>query len=231
MLMPDIDDLQQLTRFLRITTPDAWLEYALQHIPTLLADHAHCERKAASTAINFMSKYPEKQDIIAVMSPLAREELLHFEKVSALLNARKIMHGPLPPSLYAKRLHQHIVQKDGAMRLVDQLIVGAIIEARSCERFHALAPHFIDKELRRFYSSLVRSEARHFKEYIRLARLYGDHVDQRMAMFLDLENELILSKDTVFRLHSGVPCLIMHLEESDQIKGLYNETTRELAEN
>ena len=143
------------------------------------------------------------------MSPLAREELLHFEKVMSLIHARDISYGPLPPSLYAQRLHLHITRKDGALRLGDQLIVGAIIEARSCERFSALVPLFIDHELRRFYTMLVRSEARHFKEYLRLASLYGEEIEKRIPMFLDVENESILMTDAVFRFHSGIPSIIM----------------------
>ena len=205
MLKPEIDGLQSLKQFLRIPTPNDWLKAALQQLPLLLIDHAHCERKAAVTALNFMSKYPELPELIAVMSPLAREELLHFEKVIHLLNARKIKFGPLPPSLYAQRLHQQITKKNGAAKLGDQLIVGAIIEARSCERFSALAPLFEDTVLAKFYTTLVKAEARHYEDYIRLAHQFSRGLDQRIQMFLDVENELINSNDTVFRFHSGVP--------------------------
>ena len=207
MLIPDVDDLQILQHFLRQPTPDAWLEAAIQQVPLLLIDHAHCERKAAATAINFLSKYPEKSELISVMSPLAREELLHFEKVILLLQDRKIVYTPLPPSLYALRLHQKITKRDGVARLCDQLIVGAIIEARSCERFNALAPLLGDKMLGKFYATLVKAEARHFQEYIRLARYYGENedIETSIALFLDVENEFINAYDTVFRFHSGIP--------------------------
>lgn len=206
MLKPDIDELQTLSQFLRMPTPNAWLEYAVQQIPLLMVDHAHCERKAAATAVNFMSQYPEKPDLIAVMSPLAREELLHFEKVITLLNARGIEYGPLPPSLYAQRLHKHVTKKNGVEKLADQLIVGAIIEARSCERFNALAPLLSDPILAKFYASLAKAEARHFEEYLRLAHHFGTDIDQRIQLFLEIENTLISSVDTVFRFHSGIPC-------------------------
>lgn len=204
MLKPDVDEIQILKQFLRVTTPNAWLEAALQQLPLLLVDHAHCERKAAATAINFISKYPEKPEIVSVMSPLAREELLHFEKVITLLDERKIAYGPLPPSLYAQRLHQKVTRRGDMTKLCDQLIVGAIIEARSCERFDALAQVLEDKPLAKFYKTLVKAEARHFQDYLRLARFYSENIEERIMAFLDLENELISSADTVFRFHSGI---------------------------
>jgi tRNA-(ms[2]io[6]A)-hydroxylase len=204
MLKPDADDLQTLSHFLRIPTPKAWLNSAMQQIPLLLIDHAHCERKAASTALYFLSKYPDKEELVSVMSPLAREELLHFEKVITLLNERGIAFGPLLPSSYAQRLHEKITKTTGNARLCDQLIVGAIIEARSCERFNALAPLFDDKNLTKFYVSLVKAEARHFQDYLRLAQHYGGDISKRVEMFLDIENESISSVDEVFRVHSGV---------------------------
>ncbi|RUR12813.1 tRNA-(ms[2]io[6]A)-hydroxylase [Legionella sp. km772] len=198
-------DLQTLNDFLQVKTPRAWLEYAATHIPLLLLDHAHCERKAAATAIALMSKYPEKEELVAVMSPLAREELLHFEKVIAIMNDKGISFGPLHPSDYGSHLHRQVTAKNNAQRLSDQLIIGAIIEARSCERFYALIPFLEDANLSKFYSSLVRSEARHFEDYLRLARLYGGAIDKRLGEFLAIENAFISSADQVFRFHSGIP--------------------------
>jgi tRNA 2-(methylsulfanyl)-N6-isopentenyladenosine37 hydroxylase len=198
-------DLQILHDFLRISTPELWLSYAREHIPLLLVDHAHCERKAAATAINFISKYPERSELVAVMSPLAREELLHFEKVISLMERKEITFGPLQPSEYATTLHKHITKKDGIERLCDQLIIGAIIEARSCERFNAIIPFIEDQELAKFYGTLIKSEARHFEDYLGLARLYGGDIEERLNRFLTLENEFIQSEDEVFRFHSGIP--------------------------
>ncbi len=197
-------DLQLLNDFLRIKTPVSWLNYAASHVPLLLLDHAHCERKAAATAINFISKYPERSELVDAMSPLAREELLHFEKVIQIMVQRTIPFGPLQPSEYATTLHKHITKRDGTERLCDQLIIGAIIEARSCERFSALIP-YLDDELAKFYATLLRSEARHFQDYLRLARLYGGEIDERIEFFLTLENNFVFSKDNVFRFHSGIP--------------------------
>lgn len=198
-------DIQLLIDFLTIPTPVEWLNYAAHNIPLLLIDHAHCERKAAATAINFMSKYPEKKELINLMSPLAREELLHFEKVIQIMNQRAIPFGPLQPSDYASRMHQHVTSRHGKERLRDQLIIGAIIEARSCERFSAIIHYLNDEELEKFYNSLIKSESRHFENYLKLAKLYGGEIDTRLEVFLSIENHFILSEDTVFRFHSGIP--------------------------
>jgi tRNA-(ms[2]io[6]A)-hydroxylase len=205
MLKQSNTHLQLLNDFLQVKTPDVWLNHAANHIPLLLIDHAHCERKAAASAINFMSKYPEKKELIAVMSPLAREELLHFEKVIQFMNQKGISFSPLQPSGYATSMHKQVTSRNVLQRLGDQLIIGAIIEARSCERFHALLPYLEDQDLARFYGTLVKSEARHFEEYLRLAKLYSDNLDQRLQVFLTLENNFILGKDKVFRFHSGIP--------------------------
>lgn len=198
-------DLQLLINFLQTKTPDTWLEYAANAIPLLLIDHAHCERKAAATAINFISKYPNRKELVAAMSPLAREELLHFEKVIALMQERQIDFIPLAPSDYASKMHKHITKRDGIERLRDQLIIGAIIEARSCERFSAIIPYLKDPQLAKFYGTLLRSEARHFQDYLRLAKLYAGNIDNRVDYFLGIENAFITSNDTVFRFHSGIP--------------------------
>lgn len=203
------EDLQSLHEFLHIKTPEPWLDYAATHLTLLLIDHAHCERKAAATAINFISKYPERKELIAIMSPLAREELLHFEKVIHLMSTRGIKYGPLQPSEYATTLHKRVTKRDGVERLCDQLLIGAIIEARSCERFNAIIPFIKDNELARFYSSLIKSEARHFENYLYLAKLYGGDISRRLNGLLAVENQFILADDTVFRFHSGIPSFYM----------------------
>lgn len=206
MLNPITTDLQILTDFLRVPTPVQWLEAAVDNLPLLLLDHAHCERKAAATALNFISKYPEQKQLVAVMSPLAREELLHFEKVLDLMNARKLRFRPLPPGGYAQTLHQMVTKQVGRERLCEQLLTGAIIEARSCERFFALLPYLKDEELHKFYRSLVKSEARHFENYLALANNCGVPCADRLDKLLACENVLITNDDKVFRFHSGIPC-------------------------
>ncbi|CDZ78281.1 tRNA-(MS[2]IO[6]A)-hydroxylase (MiaE) [Legionella massiliensis] len=205
MLNPLAHDLQELFDFLCLATPEPWLAAAVTNIPTLLIDHAHCERKAAATAINFISKYPEKTELVDVMSPLAREELLHFEKVKDLMRSQNISFGPLQPSDYAQKLHSLVPRNNGKERLRDQLIIGAIIEARSCERFNAIIPRLADSQLSKFYASLVKSEARHFQDYLHLAKLYGGDIDERIKFFIKAENTLINSEDKLFRFHSGIP--------------------------
>lgn len=203
--------LQHLTEFLKVKTPLAWIEHAITDLPMLLIDHAHCERKAAATALNFMSKYPEKRALVAMMSPLAREELLHFEKVLTLMQQRQIAFCALKPANYASQMHKKVTNRDGIERLCDQLIIGAIIEARSCERFNAIIPYLEDSQLAKFYTTLVKAEARHFEEYLRLAKDYGGDIDDRITLFLSIENEYITSSDEVFRFHSGIPaCSINH---------------------
>ncbi len=199
------DELKPLFDFIGCRTPAQWLDKAKQNLPLLLIDHAQCERKAAATALNFMCKYPEDPDIVGIMSPLAREELLHFEKVMAIMKERNIVFRGLRPSAYAKKMHEHISKKSKAENLCDQLIIGAIIEARSCERFHALLSVLDDVILKKFYQSLLKSEARHFKDYIQLAKKYSDNAEERSKLFLDIENHYILSNDEIFCFHSGIP--------------------------
>lgn len=205
MLKPESNAVNELIEFLPCRTPKAWLDTACTNIPLLLIDHAHCERKAAATAINFISKYPEKQELVDVMSPLAREELLHFEKVMSLMSARNLNLGPLHPCDYAATLHKQVTKSDGSDRLRDQLIVGAIIEARSCERFYSLIDVLDDALLIKFYASLVKSEARHFQDYLRLAKHYAGDITERLRFFLNLEFKLINAEEPVFRFHSGIP--------------------------
>lgn len=198
----------ELVDFLPCVTPDAWIEKALEHQDILLIDHANCEKKAASTALNLMYRYTENYDLLNKMSRLVREELRHFEQVLALLKKRDIAYPPLSASRYAGALRKHVRTWEPA-RMIDTLIIGAFIEARSCERFHKLAPH-LDDELKKFYLSLLKSEGRHFKDYLELAQAASDSsmkesIDERVAFFAEVEREAIESQDEEFRFHSGVP--------------------------
>jgi tRNA-(ms[2]io[6]A)-hydroxylase len=190
--------------FLRCSTPASWVDAALEQLDVLLVDHANCEKKAAATAMNLMYKYVDKPDLLERMSQLAREELLHFEQVVGLMREREVAYAHLGPSRYAGSLRQHIRTHEPA-RLIDTLIIGAFVEARSCERFAAVAPK-LDIQLRKFYESLLRSEARHYEYYLDLARTYAvDDIEPRIAFFAELEAELISSPDPDFRFHSGAP--------------------------
>lgn len=200
------DDLlpESLYKFLACTTPDAWLQWALENPETLLIDHAQCEKKAASTAMSLLYRYVDQPLLLSKMSQLAREELLHFEQVVALMESRGVAYQHLTASRYAEGLRRHVRSNDPE-RLIDVLIIGAIIEARSCERFACLIP-YLDEELAKFYRSLVKSEGRHFEDYLLLARQQtSSSIDERITFFVAREAELITSPDTAFRFHSGVP--------------------------
>ncbi|MCR8913927.1 tRNA-(ms[2]io[6]A)-hydroxylase [Marinobacter panjinensis] len=196
------DALQEIHDFLPCRTPRQWIDNALANQDLMLIDHAHCEKKAASTALSLMYRYVDNTDLLNKMSRLAREELRHFEQVLAIMKKRGVRYDHLTPARYAAGLRKEVRAEDPG-RLVDVLIVGAIIEARSCERFAALAPHLDDK-LSDFYNGLLKSEARHYRDYLALAeQAAGGPVGDRIGIFLELEKQLIESPDTKFRFHSG----------------------------
>ncbi len=196
------DALQEIHDFLPCRTPKQWIDNALANQDLMLIDHAHCEKKAASTALSLMYRYVDNTDLLNKMSRLAREELRHFEQVLAIMKKRGVQYDHLTPARYAAGLRQEVRSEDPG-RLVDVLIVGAIIEARSCERFAALAPHLDDK-LTDFYNSLLKSEARHYQDYLKLAeQANGGPVTDRVQTFLAIEHGLIIEPDTEFRFHSG----------------------------
>ncbi|MBC6429292.1 MAG: tRNA-(ms[2]io[6]A)-hydroxylase [Cellvibrionales bacterium] len=202
--------LQPILDFLPCRTPQAWAKAAAADLPTLLIDHANCEKKAAATALALIHRYPQDPKLLHQMSRLVREELRHFEQVLSLLQERQIPYAPLSASRYAAALHRHIRSKDPA-RLIDHLIIGAIIEARSCERFFTLLDH-LDPKLRTFYQSLLTSEARHFQTYLKLAQQTATNtpnpkqtITTRTTHFLTQEKELIETPDNQLRFHSGPP--------------------------
>jgi len=196
------DALQEIHDFLPCRTPQQWIDNALANQDLMLIDHAHCEKKAASTALSLMYRYVDNTDLLNKMSRLAREELRHFEQVLAIMKKRGVDYCHLTPARYAAGLRQEVRSEDPG-RLVDVLIVGAIIEARSCERFAALAP-FLDEKLADFYTSLLKSEARHYQDYLSLAeQAAGGPIEARVGEFLALEKAVIEEPDTEFRFHSG----------------------------
>lgn len=196
--------LQEIQDFLPCETPDSWIRAALENQETLLIDHANCEKKAATTAMNLLYKYVDREDLLKKMSQLAREELLHFEQVVNIMSERGIQYRQVSSSRYASGMRDQ-VRKGTKDELVDVLIIGAFIEARSCERFAKLAP-FLDDQLEKFYRSLLKSEGRHYRDYLDLAEQYSDSsIHDRVEYFRELEGQLIGSPDTEFRFHSGVP--------------------------
>lgn len=197
----------ELLEFLQTRTPAAWLEEAAERLPELLIDHANCELKAASSALAIIYRYPERDRLVWRMSRLAREELRHFEQVRQLLTEREIPFTRLSASRYASSLHE-TVRRDEPGRLLDTLIVGALIEARSCERFAALVPR-LPEDIARFYSGLLASEARHFEQYLGFARsecgVDESDLQARVRTLRARENEMIVAPDAAFRFHSGLP--------------------------
>lgn len=197
--------LSEIHDFLGCKTPTGWIEAALLNQERMLLDHKNCEFKAASTAMSMIAKYGGYPDLVMMMSRLAREELVHHEQVLRLMKKRKIEWRALSASRYASGLRA-VVRTHEPVKLVDTLVVGAFIEARSCERFEALVP-YLDEELGRFYDGLLKSEARHFQGYLKLAYQYGEatDVDRTIEKVRAVEAGLIESPDVEFRFHSGVP--------------------------
>jgi tRNA-(ms[2]io[6]A)-hydroxylase len=197
----------ELTAFLACETPRAWADEALRQPEILLQDHANCELKAASTAVSLMFRYPRRQKLVYRMSRLAREELRHFEQVRTLMEKRSVADRPLTASRYAAGLRK-LVRPDEPGALVDTLLTGAFIEARSCERFAVLVPR-LDEELGRFYTGLLAAEARHFQQYLALAgECHEDgeaQLQARIEAFRVCEADLCSKPDREFRFHSGPP--------------------------
>lgn len=197
--------VSEVQDFLEVCTPEAWVSHALGDLATLLIDHANCEYKAAATGMSLITKCRNKPRLQCLMARLVREEMLHYEQVLVLMNQMGVDYRPLTASRYAKTL-RGAVRSNEDDRLVDTLIVGAVVEARSCERFAALWPR-LPTRLGRFYKSLLRSEGRHYQDYLSLAREFADasDVEQRLVHFLEIDQILIETTDEEFRFHSGVP--------------------------
>jgi tRNA-(ms[2]io[6]A)-hydroxylase len=198
---------ENLAAFFDTPTPDAWLDEAGARIPELLLDHANCELKAASTALGFLYRYPDRTELAQRMSRLAREELRHFEQVRGIMAELQVPFERLSASRYAGGLRE-AVREEEPYKLLDMLLVGALIEARSCERFARLAP-MLPPKLGRFYSGLLASEARHFEHYIASARsetgIDEAVIDERLLELKRIEARLISDPDPEFRFHSGCP--------------------------
>jgi tRNA-(ms[2]io[6]A)-hydroxylase len=187
------------------STDPAWIARALANVDVILLDHAHCEKKAASTALGLVFRHPEKKAIVAPLSRLAREELSHFEEVLDVLERRGVPFVKLPASPYAGELVKIVRDKDPA-RLLDTLLCCALIEARSCERMQLLAEHLPDAELAKLYRGLLAAEARHHQTYVDLARDLGlwseTEIKRRLAEIAAHEAAVIARAPTEPRLHN-----------------------------
>ena len=196
--------LMNINNFLFCSTPSSWLEAAKQNIPTLLIDHANCEKKAASAALNLMYRYVDKPKLLLQLSKLAREELRHFEQVVALINKRNLDYLQLSSSRYAGELRKSVRTFEPG-RLLDTLIVSAIVEARSCEvLLHSL---LLQDDFLKVLLGTLRSEERHFRIYLDLAEnIFEDFpLEERIEFFLEEDRRLIQTEDADFRFHGGVP--------------------------
>ena len=209
----DYDELMKpVIGFLGCETPKAWLDTAVENLDILMQDHANCEKKAASTAMNLMFRYSYFVDLQVKLAQLVREEMLHYEQVLELMNKRGQKWECLSAGRYAGGLRKEIRTYEPEA-LIDVLVIGAFVEARSCERFYALAPR-VDDELGRYYRYLLKSESRHYEDYLALALDVAisaklkdpkEDIQSRIEHIRQVEKELILSPDDTFRFHSGVP--------------------------
>lgn len=198
-------DLSPIYEFLGARTTQAWVDAALADLPLIIQDHANCEKKAAGTAMNLIFRYEFSYDLQRKLAQLIREEMLHYEQVLGIMNERGQAWKYLSAGRYAKGMLKHKRTYEPAA-MVDVLIIGAFIEARSCERFATLAEVINDKRLAKYYRYLLKSESRHFEDYLALAQsLAEDNIDERVAFFKEVEAELISSPDTELRFHSGNP--------------------------
>ncbi len=188
---------------LQALTSPRWLDQVQSNLEELLIDHAHCEKKAAGTAMNLLIAYIENQELTRAMTEIVAEELDHFHQVIALLERRGMKFRRLRPSTYGQKLHA-LVDKFEPQRAVDRLLVAGLIEARSCERFGLLRENLADRELADFYDSLFESEARHHSCYVRLAKMYlpEERVHDRLLQLAAEEARIIALGDDLPRMHS-----------------------------
>jgi tRNA-(ms[2]io[6]A)-hydroxylase len=185
-------------------TPPAWVDAAVEHWREVIVDHANCEKKAASTALALIFSYPEDCELCLGLSRLAREELRHFEQVQRMMTSLDVPFARQKPGRYASGLRV-LLRTTAATRKLDLLLTGALIEARSCERFRLLAPR-LPAPLGAFYGQLSESEARHFELYVNFARTTAPQEwSARLTVLARHEAELATTPDPQLRFHSGPP--------------------------
>ncbi len=184
-------------------TTEDWIQLAISNPMEILLDHAHCERKAAGVALQLMFRYVSEPGLSEVLSPLAREELEHFERVLTILNSRGKKLQKLPPPPYGAILSKNIC-KDEPLRMLDSFLVAGLIEARSHERMKLLSIHSPDIELRNLYADLLKSEARHFGIYWKLAdeRFDQNILTSRLKELAKVESDALLEMHHEPRMHS-----------------------------
>lgn len=180
---------------LKLPTDPRWVNVVEKNISEILTDHAYCEQKAASYAISLITKYPDIPEIVDKMAALAMEEMEHFQMVHDIIKDRGLSLGRERKDPYVHDLMSFIKRGgNDEMVLVDRLLIAAMIEARSCERFRVLSENIEDEFLAKFYHDLMASEARHYTMFLKLAKKYGVgvDVDKRWKEFLEREAEIML---------------------------------------
>ena len=189
---------------LATTTSTQWLPRALAQLDEVLLDHAHCEKKAAGAAIKLLFAYPHHRFLQEPLAEVAREELAHFQQILSVLDARGIRYRTIRPSPYGMALHA-LVRRDEPDRLLDLLLISALIEARSCERFEILAEGVKDPVLASLYQGLRASEARHHGRFVALAEQLVDRgaAASRLAGLAEAEGEIVERPCDWVRLHAG----------------------------
>ncbi len=190
---------------LAVPTDDGWFDRVRDHLDVILVDHCHLEKRAASNALNMIFRYTGKDSILRELSDVVQEEMEHFVMCLDLLEARDIKFIRLKPSPYAAKLKESIERQE-PKAFLDQLLMAALIEARSCERFKILGDELedIDPELSAFYKDLVVSEARHHMLYTNIARQFypADEVKERLSELAAIEADAVASCTDAPRLHS-----------------------------
>ena len=184
-------------------TSPGWLGRALAHLDEVLVDHAHCEKKAASTAVSLLFRYPERRTLLPALTDLAREELAHFAEVLRHLEDRGVSFRHQVPSPYAGELMK-VVRREEPARLLDILLCSALIEARSCERMRLLAEALDDTPLGAFYRGLLAAEARHHHAYVELATSLAPaaEVGARLREVATHEAAVLCATPAMPRLHA-----------------------------
>ncbi|MEL7051205.1 MAG: tRNA-(ms[2]io[6]A)-hydroxylase [Cyanobacteria bacterium J06588_5] len=190
-------------KFLKTPTSQAWVEQAIANMDTILLDHAQCERKAAGTAIQMMSRYPSSVELVRELTAIAQEELSHYDQVNNWLEQRGVPLQPVSPPPYGAGLKK-CVRRQEPDRMLDLLLVSALIEARSHERLGLLGEHCPDPQLAKFYRSLMASEARHYGSYWLLATTYFDTdlVNERLDELAEEESRILSTLHPEPRVHS-----------------------------
>jgi tRNA-(ms[2]io[6]A)-hydroxylase len=187
---------------LKTSTSPRWLAQVEANLDEVLLDHAHCEKKAAGTALNLIFAYVDRVELVKALAPIVTEELEHFRMVIDLLESRGVRFRRLKPSNYGGQLAE-LVRKQEPQKAIDRLLVAGLIEARSCERFALLKDQLADRSLAAFYQGLFESEARHHSTYVQLARLFAvdAEVDRRLDELAAAEAEIIARGDELPRMH------------------------------